>query len=127
MKKVKITVLKTTLDKELAAEYGIEGLTACPMLQAGQVFYADYAKPEGLCDEAWKAIYQYVFALAHGAGQDVFYYGDWIRKPGVQRRPAPGSLQARGHGRGEPAGLILRPARRCSGRSRAAGSAPSTR
>ena len=55
------------------------------------------AKPEGFCDEAWKAIYQYAFALAHGAGQDVFYYGDWIRKPGVQRRPAPGPLQARGH------------------------------
>lgn len=83
MKKVRITVLKTTLDKELAAEYGAEGLTACPMLKEGQVFYADYAKPEGFCDEAWKAIYQYVFALAHGAGGDVFYYGDWIRKPGV--------------------------------------------
>ena len=69
MNKVKITVLKTTLDKELAAEYGAEGLTACPMLREGQVFYADYAKPEGLCDEAWKAIYQYVFALAHGAGE----------------------------------------------------------
>ena len=68
MKKVKITVLKTTLDKELAAEYGVEGLTACPMMREGQVFFADYAKPEGLCDEAWKAIYQYVFALAHGAG-----------------------------------------------------------
>jgi uncharacterized repeat protein (TIGR04076 family) len=83
MKKVKITVLKTTLDQELAKEYGVEGLTACPMLEAGQVFYADYAKPEGLCDEAWKAIYQYVFALAHGADQEVFYYGDWIRTPGV--------------------------------------------
>ena len=83
MKKVKITVLKTTLDRELAAEYGAEGLTACPMMREGQVFYADYAKPEGLCDEAWKAIYQYVFALAHGAGEDVFYYGDWIRTPGV--------------------------------------------
>lgn len=69
MKKVKITVLKTTLDKELAAEYGAEGLGPCPMLREGQVFYADYAKPEGLCDEAWKAIYQYVFALAHGAGR----------------------------------------------------------
>ena len=83
MKKVKITVLKTTLDRGLAAEYGAEGLTACPMMREGQVFYADYAKPEGLCDEAWKAIYQYVFALAHGAGEDVFYYGDWIRTPGV--------------------------------------------
>ena len=72
MKKVKITILKTTLDKELAAEYGIDGLTACPMMKAGDVFYADYAKPQGFCDEAWKAIYQYVFALAHGADKEFF-------------------------------------------------------
>ena len=78
-----ITVLKTTLDRALAEEYGAEGLTACPMLREGQVFYADYAKPEGFCDEAWKAVYQYAFALAHGAGEGLFYYGDWIRKPGV--------------------------------------------
>ena len=83
MNKVKITVLKTTLDEELALEYGAQNLTACPMLREGQTFYADYAKPYGLCDEAWKAIYQYVFALAHGAGKTTFYYGDWIRKPGV--------------------------------------------
>ena len=57
MKRVKITILKTTLDKELAEEYGVPGLTACPMMQKGQVFYADYAKPEGFCDEAWKATY----------------------------------------------------------------------
>ena len=47
MKIGKITILKTTLDKELAEEYGVPGLTACPMMQKGQVFYADYAKPEG--------------------------------------------------------------------------------
>ncbi len=41
MKKVKITVLKTTLDEQLAREYGAEGLAACPMLKEGQVFYAD--------------------------------------------------------------------------------------
>jgi len=39
------------------------------MMHEGQVFYADYAKPAGFCDEAWKAVYQYVFALSHGAGQ----------------------------------------------------------
>ena len=83
MRKVRITILKTTFDKELAAEYGAEGLTACPMMKEGQVFMADYAKPAGFCDEAWKAIYQYVFALAHGSGEEVFYFGDWIRKPGV--------------------------------------------
>lgn len=83
MKKVKITVLKTTFDSELAKEYGSDGLTPCPMLSAGQIFYADYAKPDGFCDEAWKAIYQYAFALAHGTGHDLFYYGDWIKTPGV--------------------------------------------
>ena len=83
MNKVKITVLKTTLDPELADEYGVEGLGPCPMLKAGEIFYADYAKPQGFCDEAWKAIYQYVFALAHGAGNNLFYYGDWIRTPGI--------------------------------------------
>ena len=83
LKKVKITILRKTLIKDLAEEYGAENLGPCPMLREGQVFYADYAKPEGLCDEAWKAIYQYVFALAHGAGKEPFYYGDWIKKPGV--------------------------------------------
>ena len=72
MNKVKITVLKTTFDEELASEYGVEGLGACPMMKEGQTFYADYAKPDGFCDEAWKAIYQYVFALSHGSGNDLF-------------------------------------------------------
>ena len=83
MKKVRITILKTTFDSALAKEFGMIGLGPCPLMKAGQVFYADYARPEGFCDEAWKAIYQYVFALAHGAGENLFYYGDWILKPGV--------------------------------------------
>ena len=82
MKKVRITILKTTFQQELADEYGIDGLTVCPLMEEGQVFYADYAKPDGFCDEAWKAIYQYVFALAHGA-DEIWYFGDWIKKPGV--------------------------------------------
>lgn len=84
MKKCKITVLKTTFDEELAREYGVPGLGPCPMMKAGQCFKADYAKPAGFCDEAWKAIYQYVFALSHGADKaGPFYFGDWIAKPGV--------------------------------------------
>ena len=82
MKKVRITILKTTFQQELAEEYGIDGLTVCPLMEEGQVFYADYAKPDGFCDEAWKAIYQYVFALAHGA-DEIWYFGDCIKKPGV--------------------------------------------
>lgn len=82
MKKVKITVLKTTLNSDLAREYGVDGLNRCPMHKEGQVFYADYAKPDGFCDEAWKAIYQYVFVLAHSSN-NLFYYGDWIKTPGT--------------------------------------------
>ena len=105
MKRVKITVLKTTLDRELAEEYGAEGLTACPMLREGQVFYADYAKPEGFCDEAWKAVYQYAFALAHGGGPVLLRRLDPHPRRGhlqLQRRPAARYLQAGGHGRGIP-------------------------
>ncbi len=79
----KITVLKRTLDKELAEEYGAEGLSLCPFMEDGQVFYADFRKPEGFCDEAWKSIYQYAFALAHGAGDEEFYFNDWTKDPGV--------------------------------------------
>ncbi|MDR2442637.1 MAG: TIGR04076 family protein [Deltaproteobacteria bacterium] len=85
MNRVKITVLETTFNERLAKEYGVIGLGKCPFHKPQDVFYADYAKPLGLCDEAWKAIYQYAFALAHGAGADgqLLYFGDWIRIPGM--------------------------------------------
>ena len=38
MKKVKITILKTMLNEDLAEEYGICGLKACPMMKVGDVF-----------------------------------------------------------------------------------------
>ena len=81
MKKCRIEVLKTTFHEDLAKEYGCKNLSKCPMHKEGDVFFGDYAKPDGLCDEAWKAMYQYVFALSHGGG--IFYYGDWIDKEGV--------------------------------------------
>ena len=76
-----ITVLKRHFDKELAKEYGVIGLCKCPIHKEGQIYFSEYAKPENFCDEAWKAIYQYVFALAHGS--NVFYNEDWIQTPGV--------------------------------------------
>ena len=52
MKRCRITVLKRHFDEELAKEYGSKGIGKCPMLKEGQIFYADYAKPDGFCDEA---------------------------------------------------------------------------
>ena len=83
MKKVRLTILKTMLNSDLAKQYGILGPKTCPMMKVGDVFYADFAKPDGFCNEAWKAIYQYVFALAHGADKELFYYGDWSKEPSV--------------------------------------------
>ena len=42
MKRCKITILKTTLNEELAKEYAGPDFTKCPMMREGQVFYADY-------------------------------------------------------------------------------------
>lgn len=84
MSKVKITILKTTLNEDLAKEYGVKGLSICLLMKEWQVFYSDYSKPEGFYDEAWKAIYQYVFALANGSNG--WYFDDWIdsnKDPGV--------------------------------------------
>ena len=40
MKKVKITILKTTFQEDLAKEYGVEGLSICPLMKEGEVYYA---------------------------------------------------------------------------------------
>lgn len=83
MKQVKITVLKTTLDENIAKEYAMPGLQPCSIMKEGQVFYAGRGKPEGFCDTAWQCIFQYVFALANGGGREGFFFGDWVRQPGV--------------------------------------------
>ncbi len=78
-KNCKLTILKTTVQEDLMKEYGVPTLTACTAMHEGQVFYTDkHRKPDGFCDEAWKAIYQYVFALCHGV--DVWYTENWIDK-----------------------------------------------
>ena len=69
MNKVKITVLKTEFYEDLAREYGREELGPCAAMQVGKVYYADVKCPAGFCNTAWNCIYQYVFALANGAGK----------------------------------------------------------
>ena len=47
---VKITVPETSLKKDLADEYAVPNLEPCPVLKAGQVFYATNTCPKGMCD-----------------------------------------------------------------------------
>lgn len=81
MKDVRITVIKTTYNSELAAQYGVEGLPACPLHSPGQVFISNQGgKPHGLCTEAWAAFERYVFALSSGS---TGFWPDWISVPGI--------------------------------------------
>lgn len=79
MKTCKITVLKTLLMDDLVQEHACKEFTKCPQHKEGDVFYGSYAKPEGFCDEAWKAIYQYVFTLANVSPG--FQFSGWVETP----------------------------------------------
>lgn len=61
-----MTVLVTTGQNDLAAEYGVKRLGRCPCPAEEEGACADCVEFDGLCDEVRKAMYQYVFALAHG-------------------------------------------------------------
>lgn len=84
MKRCKITILKTMLNEELAKAYAAPGFTRCPMMRGGQAFHADYADPDGFCDEVRKAVCQHVSARSHGA--EIFRYDRRIAKGSVASR-----------------------------------------
>ena len=67
MKQIRIEVIGKRFYEDLAKDYGSEGLTKCPFHRVGEVFYTNYCRPNGFCDDAWDAIHHYVFAMTHGA------------------------------------------------------------
>ena len=78
---VKITVLETTFNKELAEKYGVPNLGRCPVNQPGKVYISkEGLKPDDLCDDAWESFGRFVFAMSRGVRE---YFPDWIKVPGV--------------------------------------------
>ena len=76
-KKVKITVLRTEYDQELAEQYAIPNLGKCPFHQKGQVLYSDGINPpDGMCGAAWQVIGPMVRRLSEG--QTVQSTGTWL-------------------------------------------------
>ncbi len=74
LKKVKISVIDVTYNRERAALYAPEGYGLCELHAVGQVFYSNgWQKPSGLCDNAWNCMRDYVLAISQGAG---YIYGD---------------------------------------------------
>lgn len=76
MKKVKITVKKIAVHKDLIDEYENPIDNACNLAE-GQVFIANgWRKPEKLCDSAWETMSPFVMTLAHG-GENI--YSGWMK------------------------------------------------
>ena len=71
MARCKITVLKRAFFQDIVDKYvGFENYKPCECMTEGQIFYtggeAGNEKPEGFCDEAWKAIHPYALVLTSG-------------------------------------------------------------
>ena len=94
-KMVKITMLRTEYDQELAEQYAIPNLGKCPFHQKGQVLYSDGINlPDGMCSVAWQVIAPMARQLSLGElvqpsgtwlNDDtigVFACPDGIKKPG---------------------------------------------
>lgn len=83
MRYVQITVLRKDYYPDLARAYGTpEACCPCPILEEGQVIRCErHYKPRELCDEAWKAVQHYVYALYHGATEP--FGKGWMRDAGV--------------------------------------------
>lgn len=83
MPKVKITVLKTTLQRDLVDEYIVDEafkkrFGTCFVFEEGQTFTSEDwpSKPEGFCERAWPNIQHEVAMVMYEAKVP------WIEKPG---------------------------------------------
>jgi len=79
MKKIRITVLKTIVQKDLQRYVAIP-LEKCPCHSEGQVFYTTYEKPEGFCDWAWKDIHPYIVSFLTGGDFTTGIFEDWMKE-----------------------------------------------
>ena len=78
MKKVKITAIRKADYRDLQALYENPIEHTCDV-QEGQTWVSQGGmKPEGLCEEAWKTMREFVEELAHGGGN---FYDGWMKNP----------------------------------------------
>ena len=76
MKKVKITAIRKADYRDLQALYENPIEHTCDV-QEGQTWVSQGGmKPEGLCEEAWKTMREFVEELAHGGGD---FYDGWMK------------------------------------------------
>ena len=76
MKKVKITAIRKADYRDLQALYENPIEHTCDVLEGQSWVSQGGMKPEGLCEEAWKTMREFVEELAHGGGD---FYDGWMK------------------------------------------------
>lgn len=84
MANCKITVLKRTLNEEIAKEYCKNEFTPCPKFKEGQEFMSiRFEKPEGFCSWAWCDISKYVTVLLSNGNFAEGLYDGWMKDKNI--------------------------------------------
>ena len=80
LKRVKITVVKVTFNKDLAEEYAVPDYPPCLIHKVGQVFYSNgWQKPADFCDYAWNSMRDMVLCVAQKGGY-ILGEGNWLKQ-----------------------------------------------
>jgi len=80
MNKCKITILKRTLDNDLAKKYCRNEPGLCLCFKEGDVFIAGFDQPENFCGWAWNDIYRFVSVLLSGGNYASGIFEGWMQK-----------------------------------------------
>lgn len=78
MKNVKITAVRKADYKDLQSMYENVIEHTCDLDEGMTWVSREGKKPEGMCDEAWKSMREFVEALARGEGN---FFDGWMKNP----------------------------------------------
>ena len=78
MKKVKITAVRKADYKDLQARYENPIEHTCDVREGMTWVSVDGQRPEGMCEEAWRSMREFVEELAKGGGN---FFDGWMQNP----------------------------------------------
>ena len=73
---VQITVIRQTIYQDLIDKYENPIEHACSLREGDTFLSINGKKPDGLCEEAWKVMAEYVVTLANGGGN---FFDGWMK------------------------------------------------
>jgi uncharacterized repeat protein (TIGR04076 family) len=79
MSRCKITVIKKTINPELAKQYCVDKVSTCPCFQEGQEIICGLNKPDNFCDWAWRDIHPMVAVLLTGGNFSRGMFEGWMK------------------------------------------------